>query len=286
MLWIFLALAAGFLNAAIAALQKKTLESVNPYYVPLATTLGALPFFLAAILLTGFTPPTTAFWLPFFVSGTINVLATLLLMQALKSGDLSLTIPYLGFSPVFLVVTSYLILGETTSAAGLAGIMLVAAGAVTLQWQNGQGLKGSYKNFLANRSSQIALLVSFLYSISTNFDKLGVKNSGVIVYPAMLYALQALVFGLIAAKTKMADKSRLKSNLKQLALIGPLSVVMLLCYCSAITQAPVAYVIALKRTAIFWSVVIGYLVFQEQGFTKKAASAAAMIAGVLLIALR
>lgn len=284
-MWFLFGLGTGFLNALTTAFSKKAVESVDPYFIPLVQTLLALPVFAVAILATGFTAPTALFWPALIGSGIINVLAAILTMKALKIGDLSLTIPYLAFTPLFLVLTSRLILNESISTGGFIGILMITAGSLALQWTKGGTLKDPLRNFANNRASQLALLVAFLYSISTNLDKIGILHSDAIVYPAMIYAFQALVFLPIVIWRKKPTKTDLKKNLKFLLPIGPISTVMLLLYSAAISSAMVAYVIALKRTVVLWSVLIGCFAFNEKNFVQKIAGAAAMVCGVLLIAM-
>jgi uncharacterized membrane protein len=124
-----------------------------------------------------------------------------------------------------------------------------------------------------------------LYSISTNLDKIGILHSNAIVYPAMIYAFQALIFLPIVIWRKKTTKANVKKNLKYLLPIGPISAIMLLLYSAAIASAMVAYVIALKRTVVLWSVLIGCFAFNEKNVLPKLAGAAAMVFGVLLIAM-
>ena len=283
-MWFLFGLGAGFLNALTTAFSKKAVRNVDPYLVPLAQTLLSLPVFAIAILATGWTALSTLFWPSLIASGLINVLASILTMKALKIGDLSLTIPYFAFTPLFLTLTSKLMLNESIGTSGFIGILMITVGSLALQWTKGGSLIDPFKNFAKNRASQLALLVAFLYSISTNFDKVGIRHSSAILYPASIYAFQAMVLLPIVIWRKKTTKNDIKKNLKYLLPIGPIAAVMMLFYSAAISSALVAYVIALKRTVVIWSVLIGYFAFNEKNFMPKLAGATAMVCGVLLIA--
>ena len=54
---------------------------------------------------------------------------------------------------------------------------------------------------------------------------------------------------------------------------------------NAIRESLVAYVVALKRTGIVWSVLFGYWLFGEKGLGGRLAGVILMVAGVGLIAL-
>ena len=57
-----------------------------------------------------------------------------LYMKAIRRSPLSLTLPYLAFTPVFNTVTGYVLLGETVTLQGFSGIALVVSGAQLIVW--------------------------------------------------------------------------------------------------------------------------------------------------------
>ena len=59
----------------------------------------------------------------------VEILAMIIYMRAIRDHPLSLTLPYLAFTPVFVVLTGYLLLGESVSPVGFSGILLVVTGA-------------------------------------------------------------------------------------------------------------------------------------------------------------
>jgi uncharacterized membrane protein len=106
------------------------------------------------------------------------VATSVLYLKAIKSDDLSLTVPFIGFSPLFLLFTSFIISDERPAFQGVIGVLLMVAGAYFFQF------KEKKKNFLAPftallklRGPKMMLLIAFLWSISSNFDKIGIKNS-------------------------------------------------------------------------------------------------------------
>src|ERR1700687_4180208 len=58
--------------------------------------------------------------------------ATLLYLSALQASPLSLCVPFLAFTPILLIGTGYLILGELPSTAKLAGVVLVVVGSLVM----------------------------------------------------------------------------------------------------------------------------------------------------------
>ena len=57
---------------------------------------------------------------------------SLLFQRALSISPVSLTVPYLSFTPAVLLITSYFMLGEVPEAAGVLGVVIMTAGAYGL----------------------------------------------------------------------------------------------------------------------------------------------------------
>src|SRR5258708_15447404 len=58
--------------------------------------------------------------------------ATLLYLGALQASPLSLCVPFLAFTPIFVIGTGYFMLGELPSTAKLAGVVLVVVGSLVM----------------------------------------------------------------------------------------------------------------------------------------------------------
>lgn len=67
-----------------------------------------------------------------------EVTAIFLYSKAIKVSPFSLTILFLSLTPVFLIVTSFLILGDLPDRSGLIGIFLIACGMYLLNLPYGQ----------------------------------------------------------------------------------------------------------------------------------------------------
>jgi drug/metabolite transporter (DMT)-like permease len=72
-------------------------------------------------------------------------------------------------------------------------------------------------------------------------------------------------------------------NFKINFLIGTLVGLATFTIFTAYNYAPIAYVIAVKRTSIIFSVLLGRLVFKEQFFGQRVVGAAIAFAGIIII---
>jgi len=203
MFWFAFALVGALSQAGYNLAVKVLLRTVRP--LPLAGfsfLSGSLVLF-AVSFMTGI-PDTGPGLLPAVaVTVAINIGATVLFYRALVTTDLSLSVPMLAFTPVFLILTSFLILGEIPSPAGAAGILLVATGAylLNLEYRDGSScsLTGPFLRLRRDRGIQAMLLVSFLYSISVNYDKRVVEESDPVFGSAIVLLLLGAAFLILAA---------------------------------------------------------------------------------------
>ena len=68
-----------------------------------------------------------------------EVLALFCYLKAIQVSPLGLTMPFLAFTPLFVIGTAWLFLGEVPSAAGVGGVVLVVAGAYALNLHQAGG---------------------------------------------------------------------------------------------------------------------------------------------------
>lgn len=112
------------------------------------------------------------------IGGTLNIVALIQFVRAIQASDLSLTIPFVTFTPVFLLVTTLFLLGEVPPFSAVVRIGLIVFGSFILQLQElHQGLWGPVRALLREEGPRRMLSVALLYSITANFDKIGVRES-------------------------------------------------------------------------------------------------------------
>ncbi len=292
MLWFLFALGGAVSQAVYAGMVKHLLTEKQIYPLAGISFLSASLLLSAIVLFVG-VPVTGPGLLP-AVLGTviINIIATILLYRALSRSDLCLCIPMLAFTPVFLLVTSFLILGEVPTPAGALGMVLVTSGAYILNLdpvaRGPAALAIPFRRLFSDRGVQSMLGVAFLFSISVNFDKQVVENSDPFFGSVLVFLLLALAFLILAALDRRGKKDIVPATPLCLLLAYPAvgfvlvwEIVMInLAYMMAI----VPYVISVKRLAIVFSVLFGLLIFQEEFSWGRILGALIMVAGAGMIA--
>lgn len=284
-LWVILGLSSGFFSALESMVSKRVLKETNEYVVAFAHLAFSLPFFLPILFWFDFTPLNFTFWWATIANAVLTLIALIFLMTALKTGELSLTIPLLSFTPVFLIFTSKVMLGEMPTLLGIIGILAIVIGTYVLNLKQEGSIAGPIKALLKNRAAQLVLLVAFIYAITSNLDKIAILNSNPITYLIVVTAIRIpMLFPLIYFKTE-EKFGEIKSKWRALWLVGLFTGLAVLTQMIAYTLTLVPYVISLKRTSIFFSVILGFIVFKERNVKPKLLGAALMVLGVFLIAI-
>ncbi len=287
MAWVFLA----FLSASFAALRnllaKQQLEDLSEYVIAWSSRFFSLTLFLPLLLVSDKPSLGNQFPLVFIVTLILQVLANLLYFKALKASELSLTAPMISFTPLFLLVTSPLIVDEFPSSLDLLGIFLIVGGSYLLNLQNRQ--QGFFSPFFAlvrEKGTRLMLVVAALWSILANFNKLGVANSSTIFWAtATSTAVSLALFSIMLSQCPANLLKQISTNFVGLFLNGILQGLILLCSLKAFELTLVANVVATKRVSILMSVLLGHWFFGEPGLQQRLTGAAIMFVGVSIVTL-
>ncbi len=285
MIWFILSLGAALGVAAGDVLTKKYFSHLPAYGMGLVRGVYAFLWLAGIFLYIDWIAPVPAFWAVVASALPLEILAFYLYMKAIKLSPLSLTVPFLAFTPMFVILTGRLILGETINAGGLAGILLIVTGSYVLNLSHVKG--GWLRPFIAvfkEPGSRTMLAVSFIYSLTSTLGKLAIQYSEPVFFGA-LYNL--LLFTIFMGLSPFAASSSLKKILEKPwagLLLGAVVSVTVLCHMVAISKIQAAYMISIKRTSILFSVLLGAWVFKEEKLRERLSGALLMLAGVLMIA--
>lgn len=245
----------------------------------------ALPWLLAALFFIPWLIPDTTFWFCIAIGLPLEAFALYCYMKALKVSPLSLTVPFLAFTPGFIILTGWIILGEEISPGGFCGIILIIVGAYFLNLSKTRyGLLDPLMAIFREPGSRLMLLVSFLYAFTSTIGKLAIIHSNPyffgIIYNIAL--LMLLTLFLPAAANAEPGKNLLRRPLIGL-ILGALVATTIFSHMLAISMTNVAYMISLKRTSLLFGVLYGALWFKEEKITERLTGAIIMITGVFII---
>lgn len=286
MLWIIFSFFTALFESLKDVSSKKSLKNIDEYISSWSLIFFALPFLLPLLLFIEIPSLGNKFWLALLVSCSLNVIATIFYMKAIKHSDLSITVPMVTFTPLFLLFTSPLIVGEFPTFLGLIGVLLIVLGSYTLNIkQRHEGYLVPFRALLKEKGPKLMLLVAFIWSITSNFDKIGVQNSSPIFWAISVNIFMILVMLPIMLYKSKGSFQNIRTNYKTLFPIGLFSALALIFQMTAISLTLVAYVISIKRASALMSVLFGHLIFKEKDIRERLVGAVIMIIGVLFITL-
>ncbi len=283
--WFLPAVATALLYGAQSVYLKGVLPGADKLLVAWGIFAFALPIYLVFLGFTGMPEVSPDFWWAWGVSLAVNVLAWPLFVRAIQLSDISLVMPLVAFTPVFILGVEFVLLGEFPQGPGLWGILLIVVGAYVLNLERGaSGLFDPIRSIAKNRGALYMLGVAAIWSISATVEKVAVVSSSPAFYLTWLSAGFALIFVPVVLWRVDKPLSTFKMSAWSLIGVGVLTGAMSVFQMYAIQNTPlVNYVISIKRAGMLVSVLVGWLFFQEKNIAFRLLGALLMVVGVALI---
>ena len=244
-----------------------------------------LPWMLTSLLFIPLVIPDSTFWLCMLAGLPLEALAFYCYMKALKVSPLSLTVPFLAFTPGFIILTGWIMLGEKISIGGLCGIILIMAGAYSLNLSHTRyGLLGPLMAIFKEPGSRLMLLVSFIYAFTSTIGKLAIIHSNPYFF-GVIYnvALAVVMFLFLPATFNPGPRKNLLKKPVVGLILGAIVAIEVFSHVLAVSLTNVAYMISLKRMSLLFGVIYGAVLFKEEKIIERLAGAIIMITGVFLI---
>jgi uncharacterized membrane protein len=284
MQWLFFSLLSAISEALRGAFSKRSTHNLSNYFVAWSLIAFAVPFLLPVLLFTGIPKTTPKFWMLLVFGSIIDITATLFYVRAVDKGDLSVTIPLLSFTPLFLLLLSPIINSEMPTLIGLMGVFLVVGGTYTLRLEDRKfGIFGPMKALFQDKGARYMFLTTFLWSVNSSLHKEGILNSSATFWPVAYYSwMTILFFPLVMWKVK-DFKTVLFTSYKQVLPIGFFTALMALSLMAALNLNLVVYVGSVKNMSALFAVIIGSLWYKEKGIAHRLLGASLMCLGTIFI---
>ncbi len=287
MLWFPLALSTAFFTAAGDALTKLYLRPLGTYKMAVGRVLAPIFFLLPLLLVQKWPHLDHTFWRTVAILLPLETTALLCYMEALRVSPLSLTVPFLAFTPAFMILTGAVILDERLSLQGILGIFLIVLGSYSLHLKSLRaGWLAPLAAIFRERGSVFMLIVAFLYAITSVLGKLAVKHSNPLFFASFYFIVHGIFASLVLSLLFRAHPWRVvRESPKGVFWVGLTQTAMVITHMWAISLAPAAYMIAVKRLSVLFGVLLGGIFFKEEDLLSRLFGASLMVAGVFLIAL-
>lgn len=239
----------------------------------------------APVLLWFGLPRTPMLWLLVAASGIAETLYLFAISRA-YAGELSVAYPLArGSAPLFLLVFSIVVLHERLTAGGAAGIVLIAGGVYLINLPRFADWLAPLRS-LRLASPRWAVTAGVMTAIYTSIDKVAVRS----VHP-LAYIYLVLVVTLIAWTPLVVFAHR--ATLVPTLTVAPLRVLvaamaMPLAYALVLIAmrlgAPASYAGSVREVSVIVAALMGVAFFGERFTVPRIAGAAAIAAGIVVIA--
>jgi len=269
-----LVLSAAILHASWNALVKAAADrALTLAAVASMHALGGLVLILIS------EPPAAASWPSIIASTLIHYLYYILLFQAYRLGDLSQVYPISrGLAPALVALGTFLIIGETLTPLGWAGLASISTGIGLLAVQRGAAHADP-------RAVGVAVALGLTIAAYSVADGLGVRwSESPTGYMGWLFLLEAPVV-LFVLGQRLVRRTRMNWRVVGVGMIGGvLSVTAYGVVLYAKTIAPIGAVSAVRESSVIIAALIGVLVFGERPWGGRIAAAVVVAAGVVMLA--
>lgn len=226
------------------------------------------------------------FWWDVLVFNLIGVLGNVLLIKAIRTGELSVLGPVNAYKSVVSILFGIILLNEIPSWMGAIGVALIVAGSYVVLGSGQKGRRFSF-DILKQPEIQFRLIALVCSAIEAVF----IKRAMLLSTPMTTFVLWCVLGFLISfGWIMMTLRSRWKEQVRVLstekgtyAALFVSAGLMQFSTNTAFGGMQVGYVLALFQTSALLNVLFGYQFFKEKHIVQKLVGAAIMVTGAVLI---
>lgn len=285
---ILFALLAGLTDSIKNVLAKKDTKEYAESTINFAWMLFA----------TLLTLPLALFYIPDRVSNTFilvliavtffDFFGYMLYLKSIKYTDLSLSLPMLALTPVFVLLISFVTLDQKVSGLALLGIGFIILGGYLLNLKKDQQqLLDPFKQIFINKGIRFMLLASILWGFANSLHKVGISETNSFFYLGVNYLCLTLAFLAQLLYEKPKELALLK-NWKDFRTLAPVGILegatTLFQYLSQDLIASSVITVSLKRSSIVFSAILGHIFFKEK-IKERMLPIGLVIVGIVLLAM-
>lgn len=286
MLGFFLAFVTAIAEACKDIFSKLNLRHVDEYTAAFSMHLVLSMILGPVVLFLGVETMSTRFLLALMASSFLQLAVILLYMKAIKRAELSVTVPLVSLTPLFMLLSSPILIGQFPNLWGICGIVFIVAGTYLLNMEgSGQQFFAPFSNLITNKNSRYMLIVAFLWSITSNIDKIGVEETSPIFWAfSKEFLILIYLFPILWIKSK-DPITQFRGRWLPLIGVGIFRTVGLVSQMFAIQFILVAYVIAIKRSSSLLIILYAFFFLGEKNnFRTRLIGIITIFVGLILIA--
>ena len=257
------------------------------------TTMAAVA--VAGLAMLPLSTLPAVLWSFVLISGLLHGIYILALSKAYESGDISYVYPIARSAPALVPVAAFLIIGETISMRGGAGIFIVVLCVLALQFRgHGRSELLDFKRAVLKKESVwafVTLGAVVSYSLVDKAAMVALSDVSAIA-PAMrgpcFFMLQVIFcylffWGYMAGTRRIQLKAVWIGQRRQiiLAAVGTMASYSLILH--VMQSNPVSYIVSLRQSSVLLAVLVGWLQLKEPYGIYRLVTSGVMLAGFYLV---
>jgi len=267
-MWYLFALLSACSSTLRRAGDKRLSYKLNYLTFGWAQQLCSLPVITLALILFGklFNPLTLGgtFWLPTILYGAILYpLFLYFYINSIKNGELSKVLPIQSLTPIFVMITARIFIGQTSSHLAVLGILIVVLGIYVLNLK-GKYLHNPLRVFSGDKANAFMLASLVITAFAGVCDKVAIQASDPVYYTLVNTCISLVTLFFISCVMKVNVVPKLKKLTRPLLASGTLAGSSFLLYVFALQTGPLAYVSTIKSTSILMGSIVGFIYFKER----------------------
>lgn len=289
-MWLFLALFYALWSAINLAILKKILSSLDSLVALFLSFMFTLPFSFAIVYLTSGIPNVNFnFFQSIIIAGTIDVIAFVAAMWALKSSPISEISPLSSITPIFTAIIAIFLLKEVPTLPKTLGIIIIVIGTYFLNIsQVKNGIFAPVKKLFQSKGVQLYFFANLLWSVTPVLQKNAIINTfpktpmfaslidfSVIVIIIMPFAIQRI----------RAQKINIKKYFWIFLILGIFNALSQYAAYTAFSLTYVGYANAIFKFSSVFMIFLGLIFFKEKNIKEKLLGAIIMLIGAIIVAL-
>ena len=267
--------------------SKHNLHHVDEYTAAFAMHLVQSILLIPIVYLSGIEQITGRFFWTLLSSSILQLIVILLYFKAIKRSEISVTLPLITLTPLFMLLTSPIMIGELPSALGIAGIFFIVAGTyISNLSEDPKKIFAPFISLVKNQGSRYMLLVAFIWSITSNLDKIGVEETSPVFWAfSKDFVILFYLFPILLWKSKK-PWLQIRNRKGPLMMVGFLRSTSVLSQMFAIQYILVPYVISIKRaSAVFIILYAFFFLNEKKNFRNRLIGMSIILIGLFIIAI-
>lgn len=267
--------------------SKYNLRHIDEYTAAFSMHLVQSLLLLPLILNSGLQHMSPRFLWALVASSVLQLVVILLYFKAIKRSELSVTVPLITLTPLFMLLTSPILIGEFPTALGVVGIVLIVAGTyISNISDDSKKFFAPFVSLLRNQGSRYMLLVAFIWSITSNIDKIGVEETSPI-YWAFTKDFVILIYLIPIVLWKSRQPLlQIRNRRWPLLMVGFFKSTSVVTQMFAIQFILVPYVISIKRASSVFIILFAFFFMKErENFRNRLIGIIIIMIGLLSIAI-